>query len=219
MHYLLLASFCSLLIVVVFKLFERYRINANQAIVTNYVTCVVTGCITMGAIPFELDMLYEPWMPIMLFLGFLFIGGFNMVSITVDHYGMAIATVAQRMSLGLSSAFAIWYYSESYTSYKILGILIALSAVVFINVPAKNIQKGTSSNQQSNWYIVFPVSICLISAIIEIALQYLHTAHKILPAVESIVLFGSAATVGLLFLSGKVLFFNEKLKLLPAPKG
>jgi multidrug transporter EmrE-like cation transporter len=140
-------------------------------------------------------------------------GGFNLVSLTVDHYGMAIATVAQRMSLGISSAFAIWYYSESYTSYKLLGILIALSAVVFINVPAKNIQKGTSSKQQSNWYIFFPVSICLISAIIEIALQYLHAVHKILPAVESVVLFGSAATVGLLFLSGKVLFFNEKLKL------
>lgn len=202
------------MIVVIFKLFERYSINHYQAIVVNYLICVLTGCITLGEIPFEADMLYAPWLPIMGCLGLLFMGGFNIASRTVQHFGIAIASVAQRMSLGLSVTFAIWYYGESYTYYKIIGIIVALSAVVFINFPSKN-KPATEQVGTSKWLVLYPISIFFISAIIEILLQYLHAVHEMKPAIESIVLFASAALIGVIGL----FVFRERLALKNAIAG
>lgn len=200
------------MIVVIFKLFDRYGINRYQAIVFNYLVCVVTGCITLGEIPFERSMLSAPWLPIMIVLGFLFMGGFNLISRTVTHFGMAITSVAQRMSLGVSATFAILYYNEPYDAFKVVGILLALSAVVFINIPNKKISElevgFTSEEQSSKWLILYPISIFFVSASIEILLQYLHTIHHMKPAIESIVLFASAGIVGVLGL----VFFKEKVQ-------
>lgn len=203
MIYLLLAASCSIIIVVIFKLFDRYTIDTYQAIVFNYFTCVVTGCITLGEIPFESEMIFAPWMPIMVVLGCSFIGGFNLIGQSVTHFGMAITSVAQRMSLGLSATFAILYYNEPYDSFKVLGILLALSAVVFINIPNKKeqkIQKNIDSSEKStrSWLVVYPFAIFLVSALIEIILQYLHTVHQMTADVECIVLFASAGVVGTL---------------------
>lgn len=197
------------MIVVIFKFFDSYSISHNQAIVFNYIVCVITGCITLGEIPFEKEMLSASWMPIMVLLGFLFMGGFNIVSRTVQHYGMAITSVAQRMSLGLSVTFAIWYYQEAYTLYKIIGILVALSAVIFINIPEKKEQVVAEEIKRSKWLILYPISIFFLSGIIEILLQYLHAVHKMKPPIESIVLFASSALVGGLGL----LVFREKIQM------
>lgn len=202
------------MIVVIFKLFDRYAINRYQAIVFNYLICVVTGCIALGEVPFERSMLSASWMPIIVVLGFLFMGGFNLIGRTVAHFGMAITSVAQRMSLGLSATFAIVYYNESYDVFKVLGILVALSAVVFINIPNKKISEpevnATSEEKKSSkWFVLLPISIFFISAAVEILLQYLHAVHEMKPAVESIVLFASAGVVGVLGL----IFFREKIAL------
>jgi drug/metabolite transporter (DMT)-like permease len=216
MIYLFLASFFSLIIAIVFKLFERYNIDSNQAIVVNYIACAVTGCINLGAIPFEVEMIYAPWAPTIIFLGIWFMLGFNLVSLTVNHFGMAITTVAQRMSLGISATFSILYYNDAYTSYKILGILVAILAVGFINIPSKkkNLDRAPVEEEKpkSRWLVFYPITICLISAVIEIVLQYLHAVHQMLPEIESTVLFACAAFVGLLGLSVKVIFKGEKLK-------
>lgn len=210
MLYLLLASFSSLLLSIIFKLFSRYNIGHNQAIVVNYIVCVITGCITFGEIPFEAAMLSEPWMPLIVFLGFLFMAGFNVASRTVQYFGMAISSVAQRMSMAISVSFAIFYYNEPYTFYKIIGILMALSAVVFINIPNKKEDQSVAT--KDNRLIVFPIAIFFISAAIEISLQYLHTVYQLLPHIESIVLFASAGLVGFVFLTFKILFAGEKLE-------
>lgn len=210
MGYLLLSASCSITIVVIFKLFDRYSINRYQAIVFNYLICVITGCLTLGAVPFEKDMITEPWFPIMIGLGFLFMGGFNLISRTVTHFGMAVTSVAQRMSLGLSATFAILYYGEPYDVFKIIGILLALSAVVFINIPDKKVKKAQEGDTQSSkWLILYPVSIFLVSSLIEILLQYLHAVHEMKPANESIILFANAGVVGMIGL----IIFREKIKL------
>jgi multidrug transporter EmrE-like cation transporter len=196
---------------VIFKLFDRYSIDRYQAIVFNYLVCVITGCLNLGEIPFERSMVSATWMPIMVVLGFLFMGGFNLIGRTVTHFGMAITSVAQRMSLGLSATFAIFYYNESYDALKIAGILLALSAVVFINIPNKKVRETKEEIEEdlsSKWLIFYPISIFFMSALIEILLQYLHAVHQMKPAVESIVLFASAGVVGVLGL----LFFREKIQ-------
>lgn len=57
--------------------------------------------------------------------------------------------------------------------------------------------------------MLYPISIFFISAIIEILLQYLHAVHEMKPAIESIVLFASAALIGIIGL----FVFRERLAL------
>jgi drug/metabolite transporter (DMT)-like permease len=211
--YIFLAASCSISIVVIFKLFDRYSVNRYQAIVFNYLVCVITGCVNLGEIPFERSMFSESWFPIVIVLGLLFMGGFNLMGRTIQHFGVAITSVAQRMSLGLSASFAIIYYNEPYDILKIIGILLALSAVVFINIPNKKqsetkVDTATEDKKISKWLMLYPVSIFCVSASIEILMQYLHRVHQMQPAVESIVLFASAGIIGFIGL----VFFREKIE-------
>lgn len=208
MFYITLAIVFSLAIGILFKLFERYNINAYQAIVVNYCVCVITGCIALGAVPFETGHLQADWLPLILILGALFISGFNFVGLTVRYFGIAISSVAQRMSIGLSVPFAIWCYGEPYTSFKLIGIGLALLSVVLINIPtqkkeeapisAKPAATTTPSSPLDRWSFIFPISAFLISVFIEIILQYLHEVHHLEPALESILLFSIAALLGIL---------------------
>lgn len=220
MFYVALAILCSLAIGVIFKLFDRYGVNTYQAIVMNYLVCVITGCLTLGAVPFEVGFLSADWMPLMVVLGMLFIGGFNVVGLTVRYFGIAISSVAQRMSIGLSVPFAIWYYNETYTSIKIAGVALALLSVLLINIPHKKrvvaiIGQSPSAEERrepesmiGKWKFLFPIGTFLVSVFIEILLQYLHEVHEMKPAVESIVLFAMAGSMGAIGL----LFFREPLR-------
>lgn len=209
MIFIIFSVIFSIAIGVIFKFFDRYHINHFQAIVFNYVTCVVTGCLEMGRIPFNIGMLEADWLPIITVLGLLFISGFFFVGKTVQYFGMAIASVAQRMSIGLSVPFSIWFYNDPYTSLTILGIIMALCSVVLINIPAKvstatassgstEILEASTEKKSPQLVFLFPILALLISVFIEIILQYLHVVHEMKPAVESIVLFAFAGLFGFL---------------------
>ncbi len=215
MLYILLAILCSVAIGVIFKFFDKYNINHFQAIVFNYLVCVTTGCIALGEMPLEASMLQADWLPIMLLLGTLFVSGFNFISRTVQYYGIAITSVAQRMSLGLSVPFSIWFYNDPYSTMTLVGILLAIGSVVLINIPARAVAPVDPTaaplldapippeKEIPKWVFVFPLATFLASVFIEIILQYLHAVHEMKPAVESIVLFataGSFGIIGLIFL-------------------
>lgn len=207
MIFIILSVTFSIAIGIIFKSFDRYHIDHFQAIVFNYVTCVVTGCLELGAIPFNVGMLEADWLPIIIVLGLLFISGFFFVGKTVQYFGIAITSVAQRMSIGLSVPFSIWYYHDPYTSLTIIGIIMALCSVVLINIPAKvsnadstaealEVVVPAAEKKVPTLVFLFPILALLISVFIEIILQYLHVVHEMKPAVESIVLFAFAGLFG-----------------------
>lgn len=209
MLYLSLAIFCSLLLVIIFKNFDRYKINHNQAITINYIICVVVGYVVLGEMPLESSMIYEAWVFPILVLGALLVGGFNIVSRTIQHFGVAVSTVAQRMSMAISISFSIWFYKEDYNIYQIIGILTALSAVVFINIPSKKIIK--TEKKSFNWLLILPLVLCCSSATIEILLQYINKVHKLTPDVQAIAMFGSAGLIGAVFLLIQLVLGKEKI--------
>lgn len=222
MLYLILSAFCSLLLVVVFKLFGKYQIESFQAIVANYIVCVVTGCLVSQTFPFEVSVLTQPWFPLIFFLGILFIGGFYIASMTVQHFGVAIASVAQRMSLVISVSFAIVVFSEPYNAIKVLGILMAIFAVVLINIPPKKTKKSTSATdtviteeeEESRPVILllYPLAIFIISGFIEIILQYLNQVHRLDPTVQCLILFGAAGSLGIIALIFALITKRVQLK-------
>lgn len=214
MLYLSLAAICSLLLVIIFKLFNTYKVESFQAIVANYLVCVCIGSIQGGQFPVGLDVYQQDWFPFMLSLGLLFIGGFYIAAQTVRHFGIAVASVAQRMSIIISVSFAILYFNEAATLTKIIGILFAIASVVLINLPDQKDSHDTSEQSSSipAIYYLMPLSILLISGFIEAILQYVHMTFNDLDSnQESTILFSFAAFNGIV--ATTVLVLSGKLKL------
>src|SRR5687767_12992973 len=99
-----------------FKVVERLKIDSFQAIVFNYITCVITGSIVNGEFPISSIQRPEPWLGWGVFMGIIFISVFNVVAFTAQKVGIAAASVAYKLSLVIPFAFSIWLYGEKFTS-------------------------------------------------------------------------------------------------------
>ncbi len=113
-----------------FKICEKYDIDIFQAIVFNYITCVITGSWVNGSFPLSLHSLNTAWVQWGCIMGVLFISLFNLIGITTQKNGVAVATVANKLSLVIPVIMAVYLYGEVLGGVKIAGIFVALIAVV-----------------------------------------------------------------------------------------
>lgn len=184
MIYLFLSILFSTLIVVVFKLFPKYEVNTFQAIVVNYFICVIVGAFMLGRFPFTAESFSTPWMPYAAGLGIFFISGFYAVGMTVTLFGLTVASVLQKMSLVISVPFAILMFSEAAPVIKVLGLILALAAVILTNWPnKKNAEFDVRHIERKNflakggslfllWF--FPIYAYIVSGGIEVGLQFVQ---------------------------------------------
>ncbi|MEO6832715.1 MAG: hypothetical protein ABI378_09595 [Chitinophagaceae bacterium] len=129
MIFLLLTIALNVLIFVGFKLFPRYKIDALQAIVFNYWVCVFTGSFFLGEFPIRAESLVQPWFSWSLLMGTGFISIFNFIAYCTKKDGITATTIANKLSLVIPVAFAVWLYKESLGPTKVSGILLAFPAV------------------------------------------------------------------------------------------
>ncbi|GGG42831.1 EamA family transporter [Bizionia arctica] len=170
MIYLLLSILASTLIFLIFKLFDRFKINTLQAIVFNYITACFCGLITSNN-PFDAqEIIQSEWFFGALILGFLFISIFNVMAITSQRNGLSVASVATKMSVIIPVIFGIYVYHENTGILKLLGISLALIAVYFVSV-----KKDATFNFKSN--LMFPVILFLGSGIIDTSIKYIETTY------------------------------------------
>lgn len=195
----------------IFKIFPRYGVNTLQAIVVNYLVCVLMATLTLGEFPIESNVVQTDWFPYALFLGFIFIGGFNITAYTFQNFGVTITTIMQKMSLILVVPIAIWMYSESVNVWKILGLLAGVLAIYLTNQPQE--EEYEKIKKLPKWMLFLPIIVLLISTCIESSLQYVQMTF-----LEgngglkfTATLFGMAGTIGSLaimvgFIMGRLHF-------------
>lgn len=210
MLFLILSILSSTAIVIVFKLFGRFQVQTFQAIVFNYWVCVICGWIVMGEFPIQTSMFRESWFPFSLLLGTIFILTFNIIAKTVEHFGITISAIMQRMSVLLSVPFALIAYNEPLPLLKILGLAAAILAIVFANVPDK--KNVVPKALPHGWMWLFPALILLFSGLIEIVLMYVErsTAGEANLAFTTL-LFGTAAAIGTLRVGTELALGKGKL--------
>ncbi len=212
MIYLLLAAIASLLVAIVFKLYGKYKIETFQAVVFNYLTCTLIGLTLTNGPVWNNIQFNAPWLPLLMGMGALFVGGFYIAGMTIYHFGVAVASVAQRMSLVISVTFAIFFFNEPNSLTKMLGILLAVFAVICINIPHQKDDAGIAkASVPSKWHYLYPFAIFIISGIIEVVLQYVQKVHKLSSDFQSLVLFGLAGLIGTVVLITFLLTGKSKL--------
>jgi drug/metabolite transporter (DMT)-like permease len=130
MIYLLLSVLSSSAIMVVFKLFERFRIKTADAIVVNYAVATLLSFSFDGSGITLLHSHTHAWFPHALCMGVLFITLFNIIGTSTQKMGISVTTVANKMSLVIPVLFAVWILNENLGGYKIAGLLFAALAVL-----------------------------------------------------------------------------------------
>jgi drug/metabolite transporter (DMT)-like permease len=191
-----------------FKVTERFRINTLQTIVFNYVTCVITGSLFNAHFSVNVQNMQQPWFAWALLMGAIFISTFNIVGFTTQQLGVSVASVANKLSLVIPFIFSVYLYHEPFTLLKLLGILIALTAV-YLTLKRDSDQHGKKLNK---WLLIFPLLLFAGSGLLDTLIKY--TEQRFLNGSNNndflVTVFASAATIGLLLLF--ILFIAGKQK-------
>ena len=201
MIYLILTIIFTSCLTLAFKVLGRFNISSLQAIVFNYITCVLIGSYLNGGFPVSAFKNQEPWLMWGLLMGVFFIVLFNIIAFTTQHLGVAVASVANKLSLVIPFLFTIFFYGEASTWLKYLGVITALAAVVMTCWPHKEI-KGSSIKPERGWILFIPAILFLGSGVLDALVTHVDKAFLNEANKDSyfIVAFATAATVGGLYL-------------------
>jgi drug/metabolite transporter (DMT)-like permease len=189
-----------------FKACEKYGVTIFQAIVFNYITCVITGSIVNGQFPVNAAAIQTPWFAWACVMGVLFISIFTVVGITAQNNGVAVASVANKLSLIIPVILSVFLYHETVAGWKLVGVLLALVAVVLTCYPStKKGEKATSAGNPLVYlfpFILFIGSGLLDALINHVQQNYVNEENKNAYLVTG---FFSAATIGSLLLGYKLI--------------
>lgn len=115
-----------------FKYFGKYQVNNLQAIIINYFTAGTLALVTTNAnglpIVFQHIFLSNYIVP-SLIIGLLFIITFNLLAFGTQKIGIAISTVANKMSMIIPVIIGIYLFKEDLGVLKLLGFTLAISAI------------------------------------------------------------------------------------------
>lgn len=135
----------STLLTVGFKICQYRKIDTFQAIIFNYLTCIIAGTFFGSSHPFSKSVTNAQWFPWAIILGCCFILFFNITASTVKRSGVAVAGVATKISLVIPFLFSVYYFNETAGIIKIIGIALALVSVVLtFYVPGSIVKKRDS---------------------------------------------------------------------------
>lgn len=196
-----------------FKACERYGVNVFQAIVFNYITCVITGTIVNGAFPVHAENIKTPWFVWAMIMGAMFVSIFNVVAITAQKNGVAVASVANKLSLIIPVILSVYLYQETVAGWKAIGVALALVAVVLTCYAPK---ENGNKVEAGKWVYILPLILFISSGLLDalinhVQITYVNEHNNNDYLVSS---FFSAAIIGSLFLAlqfiRKKLFFTWK---------
>ena len=192
---LLFSIISSGLIFVIFKLFPRYGIDTFQAIVFNYFTAFACGTILYGHEWKESALEQGHWPLYAVISAFLFISLFILMGISSQRNGVALTSIAVKMSMAISMLFMIMLYRESLSLLKVGGILFAFIGVFLVSFSGKE----KSAEKASMWMLI---ALFFGSDLLDFVLNYVqkYELYDLSPSLFSAFGFGMAGIIGLLIL-------------------
>lgn len=201
MIYLLGSIILTSYLLLSFKVCGKLYIPVFPAIVFNYITCVITGSFVNGAFPIQMDSLATPWFRWAMIMGLLFITSFNLIGITAQKLGVAVASVANKLSLIIPVILTIVLYNEQVVGWEIVGISMALIAVIFTCYPQKN-ELGNSIPVPFLQKIILPIFVFIGSGFLDALINHVQQTYVTKETNNAFLISGffSAASIGTLVL-------------------
>lgn len=128
MYTLILSISCSVAVSVLLKVARGRDIQVDQAIAFNYVMAGGLCWLLLGPQPATLMDSAAPW-PLLIALGLMLPSVFLIMAKAVQHAGIVLSDVAQRLSLLLPLIAAFTLFGETASQAKLAGIAVAICAL------------------------------------------------------------------------------------------
>jgi drug/metabolite transporter (DMT)-like permease len=154
MIYLLLSIICATSLVVVLKMFVRWRVPQFYGIVYNYLFCAIAGWALTEELPSVNTLQEWPGLLPSLALGALFFLVFNLIAISAKYLGIGITSIAFKLSFVIPALAAILLYQEPLSIQTISAISLAFLAVIAISKKDKN--SSLPEEKLPQWVPVLP---------------------------------------------------------------
>ena len=193
MYFLALSIVSSTIVLVIFRVAEKFRINALPIIVINYITAALLGFLLSSILS---DSTFGPplfFYVMALVIGSLFLIFFLVTAASSQQAGIAITSVAAKMSVVFPICFSLIIDpSDKITLLKLTGILLALAGVFFTVF-----KKGKLNRHSRIIYLPFILflGMGLIDSLMKLA-QHRYVDESNL-AFFSTILFGMAAVLSI----------------------
>jgi len=138
------------ILIIIFKMFEKYKIDSLQGLIFNYITAGVCSYLLLDS-DFSLQYIINAkWLLHAIIIGVLFIVVFNFYGFGTQKVGISITTIANKMSLVIPVSAAIIFYDEKFTYLKGAAFLLAL-----LGIYLSSTKKGKLSfNREYLWLII-----------------------------------------------------------------
>lgn len=175
---------------VIFKMIGQYKANVLLSIIINYMVAGSLGWFLAYDQWASLKQDIFNWLPFALGIGTLFISLFQLMARSVHFNGMALTTVATKLSVLIPVILASFIYQESLSLLQIIGLVLGLIAVWFISKPKPGIQIN----------LIWILAIFLGSGLLDALLN--HTVQRLIQDGSQVlftsILFSIAGIIGLL---------------------
>jgi drug/metabolite transporter (DMT)-like permease len=145
-------------------------IKSFQAIMSNYFVAGTLGFLLSRQHPFESDTIYQPWLPYVIVLGFMFISLFYLIALTTQKLGVSVASVSNKMSVVIPVLFAISIYHERLSAIQWAGLTGALASVVMVSVKKDGVMHGSETTGAK----MLPLILFLGCGLLDTLINYLQ---------------------------------------------
>jgi drug/metabolite transporter (DMT)-like permease len=135
------------------------------------------------------------------------------IGMATQRIGVAVASVANKLSLVIPFIFSVILYNEDITILKIAGIAVALVAVVLTCYPQKGQKDAATGRLPQVWLFMLPVIIFIGSGLLDTMIKYVEQAYLNDSNKDEYLItsFSTAAAIGVVALAIKLLSGKTRL--------
>ena len=197
------------ILIIVFKMFERYKVDNLQGLIVNYLTAAGCSYFFLEQ-DFSLNhVLNSEWIYHAMIIGTLFIIVFNFYAFGTQKIGISITTLANKISLIIPVCAALILYpeKESFTTLKGIAFFLALVGIYLSTTKSGRL----TFNNKYIWIIILVFIGQGVSDAIfnDFAQKFPNEGGYLF----FMTLFFFASISGILILSGKSIISNNTLQL------
>jgi drug/metabolite transporter (DMT)-like permease len=205
MDYIALSVIQSVLILITFKLFDRYGFDNLQAIVVNYIVAGFFGFLISRTEWSGEGLMKSDWFNTAIVLGVMFISTFFVFALSSQKAGVAVTSVTSKISLVIPVIASTFLFAESLNWLRISGIILALAAFFLVFIK----KESFSWNTKYTW---LPILVFTGNGIIDTTMKYAdhHFIRNDLVLFLAVV-FSTAFLIGFTILITRILSGKTKL--------
>lgn len=144
MFYLVLAIASSAFVSIFMRISEKHIKNEMGMFMSNYAVCILLSFLFMNR---QVDYLADPLAPRMIGLGLvsgiLYLVSFIFLKFNMKHNGIVLASTFMKLGVLIPTVMAVIVFHEIPKGTQILGICLALTAIVMIHFEKDSIREGS----------------------------------------------------------------------------